>query len=416
MPWPTLVVFVLTYAGLAVGGLRGLGLDRTGFALLGAIAIVATGRLTINEAWAAIDPSTIVLLYSLMVVSAQFRLGGSYTALALRLADWAERPRLMLAGVVVTAAILSAVMANDIVCLAFTPVLCLTLLRAGRNPVPFLLALAAASNVGSAATIIGNPQNMLIGQVGGLDFAQFLLWCGPPAAAGLIVVYGTIAFLYRDRWDLGSARPAPAGAEGQEPTWPAYDRVQTIKGLIVTLALVVAFFTPIPREVSALTAAGVLLVSRKLTNRSLLGLVDWHLITLFAGLFVVIAGLEATGLPERAVDAVLGDQAVGAGMAGAAALGGLTAGLSNLVSNVPAVMLLIPRLDPGLVGPWYILALSSTLAGNLLLVGSIANLIVVEQAAAHGVRVSFGEHLRAGLPITLATLALAWTWVAVLAG
>ena len=173
-------IFVLTYVGIALGRIPGLALDRTGIALLGAIAMVAVGALKPDEAWQAINVPTILLLYALMAVSAQFKLSGFYTRMALGINRFIVRPRVFLGALMAVSAVLSALLANDIVCLAFTPVLCLSLLDAGLDPAPFLLGLACASNIGSAATIIGNPQNMLIGQVAGLKFAKFLLWCAPP--------------------------------------------------------------------------------------------------------------------------------------------------------------------------------------------------------------------------------------------
>ena len=178
-------IFFLCYTGIALGSLPGVALDRTGFALLGAIAMVACGVLGLGDALHAVDMPTILLLYGLMVVSAQFRLGGFYGWTAVRISQSLDRPAYFLALLMLVSAGLSAVLANDIVCLAFTPVLAVGLLRAGLNPVPFLLGLAVSSNIGSAATIIGNPQNMLIGQVLKLDFGRFLLWCAPPSLIGL---------------------------------------------------------------------------------------------------------------------------------------------------------------------------------------------------------------------------------------
>jgi len=183
MPDLAVVIFIITYLGVAIGRIPGLKLDRTGIALLGAIAMIASGAVPLTEAMAAIDLPTIILLYALMLLSARLRLGGFYTWVASRTTSLLDRPRLFLLASMLLAALLSALLANDIVCLAFTPVLCLALLRKGLNPLPFLLGLAAASNIGSAATIIGNPQNMLIGQVGHLHFGSFLLWCTRPPSS-----------------------------------------------------------------------------------------------------------------------------------------------------------------------------------------------------------------------------------------
>jgi Na+/H+ antiporter NhaD/arsenite permease-like protein len=396
-------VFFLVYAGMVLGEIPGLALDRTGIALLGAIALIASGRITLEAAWNAVDVPTIALLLGLMVVSAQLRLGGFYTALTRRLGAGDHAPATLLGLVVLAAGLLSAVLANDIVCLAMAPVLVEVCARKGLAPVPFLLALACASNVGSAATLIGNPQNMLIGQTLRLSFAGYLLDGGVPALLGLSVVWALVGWRWRGRWS--SPMPVPAVAA------PRFDRWQSAKGLAIALVLTIAFVAaPWPREVLALVAAGVLLVSRQMASREMLGLVDWHLIVLFASLFVVNAAVARSGLLEHLLARAA---AAGVSPAHPAALFGITALLSNLVSNVPAVMLLLPAARHDLAGP--VLALSSTLAGNLLVVGSIANIIVVDQAARLGVAIDWRTHARVGVPVTLVTLAIAAAWLAWLA-
>jgi Na+/H+ antiporter NhaD/arsenite permease-like protein len=402
---PTVLIFLLTYAGVALGRIPGLKLDRTGIALLGAMAILVAGGISLHQAVEAVDLPTIVLLYALMVVSAQLRLGGFYTRTALKLAELIVRPRLFLFISMLTSAALSAVLANDIVCLAFTPVLIFSLRAARLNPLPFLLGLAVSSNIGSAATIIGNPQNMLIGQVGRLAFDRFFFWCAPPAVAALLGSFAMLAWFFRR--DFGRQDQAP-DPEPIMQTLPDFDPWQSAKGLMGVVLLVGLFFTPIPRELSAIAVAGVLLCSRKMKSRDVLGLVDWQLITLFCALFVIIRGVETTGVPADAV-AFLKDR--GIDLSDRLTLSGVSVVLSNLVSNVPAVMILIRFLDPADPGQWHALAVSSTFAGNLITIGSIANLIVIEQAAAWGVRISFREHARVGIPITLFSLSVLGVWI-----
>lgn len=401
----TVAIFLLTYGGVALGRIPGLMLDRTGIALLGAIAMVVSGAVPLHEAVGAIDLPTILLLYALMVVSAQLRLGGFYTWVALRSASLVARPGVLLAAVMGLAALLSALLANDIVCLAFTPVLCATLLAAGRHPLPYLLGLAMASNIGSAATIIGNPQNMLIGQVGRLDFAAFLLWCGPPSLLALAAAYALIRWFYRGT--LQAETPPPSGA--QATSWPEFNRWQSTKGLAATGLLVLLFLTPLPRELSAITVAGVLLCSRRMHSRQILELVDWHLITLFCALFIVIHAITSYGLPARIIETLT---AHGISPTELVTLTGVATLMSNLVSNVPAVMLLVRFLDPNQSAQWYTLAVASTFAGNLLVIGSIANLIVIEQARPFGVAISFREHAKIGVPVTLSSLLILLLWLA----
>jgi Na+/H+ antiporter NhaD/arsenite permease-like protein len=395
-------VFLLVYLGMMLGEFPGLALDRTGIALLGAIALVATGRMTLDAAWNAIDVPTIALLLGLMVISAQFRLGGFYNALTRRLGAGDHTPGGLLALVVIAAGGLSAILANDIVCLAMAPVLVQVCASRRLDPIPFLLALACAANVGSAGTLIGNPQNMLIGQTLQLSFARYLLEGGIPALAGLAVVWLALWLVYRGRWGVDTVVP--------EIEAPPFNWWQTAKGVAVTVAIIMAFLVaPWPREVVALTGAGILLVSRNMASREMLGLVDWHLLLLFAGLFIVNAAVAQSGLMGGMLMAF---RQAGLDLTNPSTLFGVTAVLSNLVSNVPAVMLLLPAARHELSGP--VLALSSTLAGNLLVVGSIANIIVIDQARGMGVSIDWRTHARIGIPVTVATLALAALWLAVL--
>jgi len=292
------------------------------------------------------------------------------------------------------------VLANDIVCLAVAPLLVEGCARRKLDPVPFLLALACAANVGSAATLIGNPQNMLIGQRLHVSFAGYLADAAVPAALGLAAVWAVIALSARGRWERET--PLPDLEE------PALDAWQTGKGVAVLAVLLVGFlFAPVPREVLALAAAAVLLMSRRMASRDLLGLVDWHLLVLFVGLFVVNFALADSGTLAAAVRALAG---AGVDTARPAVLFPVAAALSNVVSNVPAVMLLLPQATRPLAAPT--LALASTLAGNLVVVGSIANIIVISQAARLGVEIGWRRHARVGVPVTVLTLGIAAAWLA----
>jgi Na+/H+ antiporter NhaD/arsenite permease-like protein len=400
-----LSIFVLVYAGMILGELPGLALDRSGIALLGAIAVLASGRLTVDEAWKAVDVNTVALLFGLMVVSAQFRLGGFYTETVRRMTAGDAAPERLLFWVVAAAGALSSLLANDIVCLAMAPMLIDACARRGLNPLPFLLALACASNVGSAATLIGNPQNMLIGESLRLSFAGYLLDGVPPSVVGMFVTWLIIRAQWRGRWALVSRGEATFAAARP------FDRWQTTKGIVLLTLVIAAFlFSPLPRAVVALTAAGLLLLSRRLASREMIGLVDWHLLVLFIGLFVVNHAVERAGLLEAFF---AGAASAGFDLSHSLSLFVVTPLLSNLVSNVPAVMLLLPVAEGPHAGA--LLALTSTFAGNLLIVGSIANIIVVEEALRRGVAIDWRAHARTGIPVTLATLAIAGGWLWILA-
>ncbi len=401
----TLVVFAGVYLVMLLGRVPGLQIDRTGAALLGAIALIAGGTTTSAAAWRAIDVGTIGLLFGLMVVSAQLRLGGFYALITRKLAARPTSPERLLLELVLTVGVLAAVLTNDVVCLAIAPVLVDVCRRRQLDPVPFLLGLAAAANVGSAATLIGNPQNLLIGQALHLPFAPYLLDGGVPAGLGLLATWWLLARRYRGRF---ARQPAAMATDD-----PPFDRWQTGKGLAVLLALVAMLcVSPLPHEVLALAAAGLLLLSRRLTTSRIMSLVDWQLLVLFAGLFIVNDAFRAAGHAAAAFD---GLRAHGFDCRDPALLFGSAVIGSNLISNVPLTMLLLPEATHPQAGA--ILALATTLAGNLLLVGSIANLIVVEQATRLGVapqhRSWVREHLRTGVPITVVTLAIAaiWLWL-----
>lgn len=401
-----LAVFATVYLGMILGGLPRLHLDRTGVALLGAIAIVGAEVMTPETAARAIHLPTILLLFSFMVISAQMRLGGFYGAVTRRIAALPVGPAALMGVVIAVSAVLSAVFSNDIVCLAVAPVLAEACLRRRLDPVPFLLGLACASNIGSAATLIGNPQNMLIGEVLKMPFAGYAQEAIGPVVAGLLALWALLAGQMRRTPPV--AEPDPAQLAALTAEVPPFDRWQTAKGLGVALALVGVFlFTDWPRDVAALAGAGVLLLSQRFHSSKVMGLIDWELLILFMGLFVVNHALELTGLTRQAV-AWLGTQ--GVDLADPATLFVATLGLSNLVSNVPAVMVLMPLAQGEHVG--VTLALVSTMAGNLLIVGSIANLIVVDAAARCGITIDWRRHARTGVPVTLVTLAMVAGWLA----
>jgi Na+/H+ antiporter NhaD/arsenite permease-like protein len=396
-----LLVFAAVYLGMAVGRWPGLKVDRTGIALLGAIVLYAAGAVSGAAVLNAIDFPTLVVLFGLMILSAQFAACGFYDWCSARIAGSDASPAALLAGTVATSGVLAAVLANDVVVFAMTPMLCTGLARRGLDPRPFLIALAGGANAGSAATIIGNPQNILIGEVGHLDFWAFLAACAPPALIGLSCVFLVVWWQWRRRFEAGPKR-------SDHVTPPALDRMGLVKASFATLLLLVLFATPLPHVEGVLLVAGYLLISRRLATRTMLGLVDWHLLVLFGCLFVVTEALSASGLPDRAL-AWLAASGLDAGSL--SVLTPLTLVGANTIGNVPLVVLLLAVFPVLHEGAYYALAVLSTLAGNLLVVGSLANIIVVERARGAGVRLSFLEHARCGVPMTLLSLLLALAWL-----
>jgi Na+/H+ antiporter NhaD/arsenite permease-like protein len=411
--WGIVAVFAIVYLGMFLGGLPRLKLDRSGVALLGAIAVIGLSGLPVEDAARAIDLPTIVLLFAFMVVSAQMRLGGFYGAVTRRVGAMPLSRNGLLAALIVVSGALSAVFSNDIVCLAMTPVVARLCLQRGLNPLPFLIGLACAANIGSAATLIGNPQNMLIGSVLQLPFGGYVRQALPPVVIGLVLLWGWLAFGPGAKAGSPHPNPLPEGEGAMQGEVvleeSPFDPWQTTKGLLVAGALLLIFlFTDWPRDVAALVGAGVLLLSRRLHSSHVMGLVDWPLLILFMGLFVVNHAFETTGLAAQAV-AWLGTQGVHLTDPGPLLVAGAV--LSNLVSNVPAVMLLLPHLGGSGEQAGVMLALVTTFAGNLLLVGSIANLIVADLARQQGIVIDWKRHAITGIPVTLLTLAVVWAWM-----
>jgi Na+/H+ antiporter NhaD/arsenite permease-like protein len=404
----TWAIFALVYLGLALGRIPLLRLDRAGIALVGATGMLVFELVAFDEAVAAVDFPTIALLFGMMVIVAYLRLGGFFRRVAAQVLGRARSPHGVLAAVVVLSGALSAFAVNDIVCLALVPVVSGLAERVKRSPLPYLVALATAANVGSVATITGNPQNMIIGALSHLPYATFASRLAPVAAIGLVLDYVIVSLAFRGLLarEVAEARPSelppdPAG----EPTADLLP-----KGVIVLVLAVVLFFAGAPVALVALGAGAVLMLGRVRPER-IYSQIDWNLLVMFAGLFVVVHGFER--------HVVAGWDLARLAAMGRAPVLGLTvaaAALSNLVSNVPAVLLmktLVVSLDPAAhANGWLTLAMASTLSGNLTPVASVANLIVIEGARRAGVGVSLVDYCRVGVPLTLLTLAVGAAWLA----
>src|SRR5499426_152169 len=393
-------VFVFTYIGMALGRLPGLRVDRTGIAMIAAVVLVAAGAVPAGEIAGAIHFPTLLLMGGLMILSARVGAAGFYDAAAAWIARQAGRPLRLLALTIAVGGVLSALLINDIVVFAMTPLLCAGLAARKLDPRPFLFGLAAASNAGSVATLIGNPQNILIGQAGRLGFWTYLAHAIVPAIVGLAITFGCIALVWRSS--------LAAKAEEALDVAPAFDRRQTGICATALLVLLVLFTTALPREMSALLVAAFLIVSRTVPSRQLLDDIDLPLLILFASLFIVNDAFARTGLAEEglrtlAAHGLLPDRV--------SLLAPMSLFLSNTIGNVPAVVMILTVWQGIPQGVLVGLAMLSTLAGNLFLVGSLANLIVAERAAIAGVRLSFRDHAKAGVPITLLSMIFARLWL-----
>jgi Na+/H+ antiporter NhaD/arsenite permease-like protein len=393
-----LVAFGGTYLGLALGRLPFFRVDRTGVAIIGGAVVVVSGLLPWDRAVAAVDAHTLVLLFGMMIVAAYLRLSGFFRLVTYAAVRRAHTPVGLLALIIVAAGVLSALFVNDVVCLVMAPIVLDLVRRLRLPPVPYLIALATAANVGSVATLTGNPQNMLVGSFSGISYRAFLLREAPVAVIGLALVFAVIWLVYRRR--LPPALPAEALDE-RGAVHPAL----MIKTMAAVSVMLVAFLAGVPIALVAIGGAAYCLLTRRVNPDKVYREIDWGLLVLFTGLFVVIGGVEASGLAGE----ILG-WAGAAGLSRPSVLTVVTAVLSNLVSNVPAVLLfkaVIPTFgEPARA--WLLLAMASTLAGNLTILGSVANLIVVEQARGAGIQIGFLEYSKVGVPVTVATLLVGW--------
>ncbi|HWG47627.1 MAG TPA: anion transporter [Gemmataceae bacterium] len=414
--WLTAILFTLTYAGLALGKVPGLRMDRAGIALVGAAAMLIAGILTLQEAVSpqSIDYETLILLLGMMIVVGCLRLSGFFQ----RLAHWClsriQTPTGLLAVTILLSGLLSAFLVNDIVCLALTPLVLHLARRLRYHPIPHLIGLATAANIGSTGTITGNPQNMIIGIQSHISYLRFAARLFPVAMLGLLLNFLVVAFVYR-RSLIPPKIVDPLDTAGEHKTPSSNSRAHTWlrnKSVLVTLVTVTLFFV-LPSHllpVIALGAAAFLLVGRIVNPEKIYRQIDWSLLVMFAGLFIVVHAFQMHVVKRWDIESWtwLLDHPVDL-------LSLASAALSNLVSNVPAVLLFEPVMKVMPAGSqetaWLALAMSSTFAGNLTVLGSVANLIVVENARREGVTISFWEYCKVGVPITLLTLILGIVWL-----
>ncbi len=395
------VIFAGSYLALALGRIPGLSIDRAGIALVGAGLMVASGALSMEDAYRAVDLDTITLLLGMMIVVANLRLSGFFALANAWIMAHARRPLVLLGAIVATSGVFSAFLVNDAICMVLTP-LVLDLTRAlGRRPIPYLLAVAMASNIGSTATITGNPQNIMIGSFSHIPYAGFAFALAPIALVGLVLTAALIALFHREEFFRGARLEAA-------PIKVTFNRVLVVRAALATLVLIAAFFAGVAPAKAAIIIGGLLLLTRRVKSRRIYAQIDWSLLLMFVGLFIIVAGAQHALLTPDLIAGVAGlhlDQMP--------ALSAVTAVLSNIVSNVPAVLMLKPFVE-ALRNPdkaWLVVAMASTLAGNFTILGSIANLIVVQRASASGVTISFWDYFKIGAPLTLITLSIGTLWL-----
>jgi Na+/H+ antiporter NhaD/arsenite permease-like protein len=395
------VIFAASYLAIAIGKVPGLSIDRAGVALVGAGLMVASGALPIEDAYKAIDLDTITLLLGMMIVVASLRLSGFFAIATTWVMEHARNPVILLCAVTATSGIFSAFLVNDAICLVLAPLVLELTHRMRRTPLPYLLAVAMASNVGSTATATGNPQNIMIGSFSHIPYTTFAFALGPVALVGLAITAGLVVLFHRQEFTRGGHLAAV------KPNIRV-NRVLVARALLATASMIALFFAGQPPAKAAIIIGGLLLLTRRMKSERVYAEIDWSLLLMFAGLFIIVAGARRTLLTPDLV-ATVGrlhlDQVP--------ILSVVTAVLSNLVSNVPAVLMMKPFVEPlaNHNTAWLTIAMSSTLAGNFTILGSIANLIVVQKAAARGIEISFWDYFRVGTPLTVVTLLIGTLWL-----
>jgi Na+/H+ antiporter NhaD/arsenite permease-like protein len=387
-------VLIVAYVGLAIGRIPGLRMNRAAIALVGSALLIGLGITPLKEAWQAIDATTIVFLFSMMIINASLTYSGLFQLVLVNIVKTAHSPFWLLTMLTFGSGILSAFLLNDTLALVFTPLTVQVCQALSLNPIPYLLTLAAATNIGSLATLSGNPQNILIGSFSGISYLEFAKTMTPIALMGLLIQIGLLYGMYPE---VRSVQPFQKIATLKPQTFTPL----LTKSLVVTGCLFAAFIFGLPLAESAFLAASAILITRRLRSERFLSQIDWSLLVLFSGLFILTRAtrnLDLLAPLTQLVNLPVGSIAS-------------VSILSNLISNVPAVLLLQSSIAPENTQSWLLLAAGSTLAGNLTLFGAVANLITVEAANKAGYKLNFITHIRFGLPLTIITLTISYFWI-----
>ena len=409
-----LTIFIITYLLIAVNKTPWFEIKRSYAALLGAVAMLIIGALTIDQAWDSIDFKVIFLLLGMMLMVAGLEFAGFFTIISnLMLRHTAPGPKFLLS-VMLFSAVISALALNDAVVLMFTPIVIRCCIKLRVNPIPYLIGLMISANIGSIATAVGNPQNAYIVGYSGISFAEFSLYSIPIAVVCLIVSYVILAMLFR-----GSLSQRKYVEVDHQDDTVVDNRILAVMISLLVMTFVGFMLTGIcdielyqVALISGTASCFIVILTQPKRSVWIIKRVDWHILLFFIGLFVLIGGAVQSGLiDEFSRDIHLLDDG---GKGDMIPLSVLSVVLSNLVSNVPAVMLMAQMMPPSDVMAWIVLAASSTLAGNTTLLGSAANIIVAERSETYGVRVPFVRHMMVGVVVTIATIAAMLLCVAVL--
>ncbi len=395
-----LFLILLTLYGIAIGSFPQFRMNRATIALVGASLLIFSEAISLHQAYNAIDMNTIILLFAMMIINGNLRIAGFFKLITFQIIKFAKTPMQLLCLITFSSGLLSAIFLNDTIVIVFTPLIVEVTIALKRNPVPYLIALAVSANIGSAATIIGNPQNMIIGIASGIPFAKYALYQIVPSLIGLLIVILIISILYKN--EFYKIVFDKVEIEEVKPYKPLF-----IKSIIATTLMIIAFFAGVSITLAALGGASILLITRRLKPERVFQEIDWSLLVFFSALFIVTKSIDTSGIGKYlsiTIQPYLTKSIFSLALTSSI--------LSNIVSNVPAVLLLKPVIQhmPNPEHAWLVLGMATTFAGNLTLIGSVANLIVVESAKKHFVPISFIEYLKSGLIITLLSLAAGICW------
>jgi Na+/H+ antiporter NhaD/arsenite permease-like protein len=399
-------LFVFAYALIAGPRLRVIPIDRPTGALVGGLAFVFAGVLTPAQAMSAVNLDTLVLLFGLMGVGAFLEQQGLLQSFS----DWALsrflRPSALLGALVWGAGGLSALITNDAVCVLGTPLVVSWIKRRNLPALPFLLALATAANTGSVATLVGNPQNMLCGLLGGLSYRSYLWHVWPVAIVCLALNHAILAWMFRRQLFATTGLTEVNGVADERPFG-----VKHYSTLVVLFFSVVSYTAGTSLPVTAVAAFSVLLLFHRASPADVWQRIDWSVLVFFCGLFVVVQGLVKSGgaavflswMPLSTSDMGLPSTLKNAALF---LLG------SNVVSNVPFILVIQGQMSalPNSTYGWELLAMASTFAGNMTLLGSVANIIVAEGGRDVG-GMGFGKYLKVGLPLAVSSTMIGATWL-----
>ncbi len=397
----TFLIILITIVGIAIGSLPKLRMNRATISLVGATMLIIIGAISFEDAYKAVDASTIVLIFSMMILNINLRLSGFFKIITSKIISYANTPKQLLVLIIFSSGLLSALFLNDTIVIMFTPLILDITAALKRNPIPYLIALATSANVGSVATIVGNPQNMIIGTISKISFVDFAIKLTPVAFLGLLIIWLVISLIYKKEFK-NEQLIAPV-----EEDFRVF-RPLLIKSSIVLILMLAAFNLGYPVALSALAGASILLITRRIKPERVFTEIDWSLLVFFSCLFIITHTINVYFY--SAINRLENYSFTGNFISDFTIVSAI---LSNIISNVPAVLILSPTVfkiqNNELI--WLALAMSSTFAGNFTLIGSVANLIVAESSKRRGIKLEFSEYLKAGIPITVITLIIGIFWL-----